>query len=308
MRRDMSVATKTRGLSKKVLLASNIVLSLFFGIFLSQSALAICEIEGQRVISSRRTPPDMQEFPSGNPAPSSTAEFENAKKKAIPGNDYYNQIVANIGLYRSGSSYSPGYSQSFIESLGAFKNCLADEYEKLKLEIDARSAKSEKSPKKGPPPGSSQSEDGLKGQRKPGDQNEKSIAYGPNRKKSCLRSGMSADGYITYTNVCKVAVEFGYCNVFGKDEHDGTVCKPADSAFSRTKVNYITQSGGLAPGRTHTMAYRYEKGQTTFMVACPQEKKDGGFPLIESFDTPEVTSVSKAASACWHFVYKDNTK
>jgi hypothetical protein len=123
----------------------------------------------------------------------------------------------------------------------------------------------------------------------------KIIVYGPNRK-SCLKHGMTKDGYITYTNVCKTTVEFGYCNVLPANENDGTTCRASQSAFSRTQVNYVTQSGGLGPGQTHTFAYRYPRGQTVFMVACPDS-----FALIESFDSAQITTTSKASASCWRF-------
>lgn len=123
----------------------------------------------------------------------------------------------------------------------------------------------------------------------------KGLAYGPNQGE-CLKRGMTSDGYITYTNVCGASVTVGYCNVVpAKGAHDGTVCRPHDSEFSRTGKTYVTQGLGLAPGATHRMAYRYDT-QSTFIVACV-----GGQPLIESFDTTTITTGSKARTACWRF-------
>lgn len=123
----------------------------------------------------------------------------------------------------------------------------------------------------------------------------KGLAYGPNQDE-CLKRGATSDGYITYTNVCGASVTVGYCNVVpAKGAHDGTVCRPHDSEFSRTGKTYVTQGLGLAPGATHRMAYRYDT-QSTFIVACV-----GGQPLIESFDTTTITTGSKARTACWRF-------
>lgn len=123
----------------------------------------------------------------------------------------------------------------------------------------------------------------------------KGLAYGPNQGE-CLKRGMTSEGYITYTNVCGASVTVGYCNVVpAKGAHDGTVCRPHDSEFSRTGKTYVTQGLGLAPGATHRMAYRYDT-QSTFIVACV-----GGQPLIESFDTTTITTGSKARTACWRF-------
>jgi hypothetical protein len=129
--------------------------------------------------------------------------------------------------------------------------------------------------------------------------NERMIAYGPNRQ-SCLKHGMTATGYITYTNVCKTTVEFGYCNVIAKDENDTTICRPTASSFSRSSVNYVAQGGALKPGETHTFAYRYPRGQIVFMVACPNS-----FALIETFDSKDITPTSKAGAACWRYVDKN---
>lgn len=123
----------------------------------------------------------------------------------------------------------------------------------------------------------------------------KGLVYGPNQGE-CLKRGMTSEGYITYTNVCGASVTVGYCNVVpAKGAHDGTVCRPHDSEFSRTGKTYVTQGLGLAPGATHRMAYRYDT-QSTFIVACV-----GGQPLIESFDTTTITTGSKARTACWRF-------
>lgn len=123
----------------------------------------------------------------------------------------------------------------------------------------------------------------------------KGLAYGPNQGE-CLKRGATSDGYITYTNVCGASVSVGYCNVVpAKGAHDGTVCRPHDSEFSRTGKTYVTQGLGLAPGATHRLAYRYDT-QSTFIVACV-----GGQPLIESFDTATITTGSKARTACWRF-------
>lgn len=121
------------------------------------------------------------------------------------------------------------------------------------------------------------------------------LVYGPNQSE-CLKQGRTADGYITYTNVCKASVAVGYCNVYAtKGQKDGTVCTSHDSEFSRTKRTYVAQGLGLAPGATHRLAYRYDT-QATFIVACV-----GGQPLIESFDTNQISAGSKARTACWRF-------
>lgn len=121
------------------------------------------------------------------------------------------------------------------------------------------------------------------------------LVYGPNQSE-CLKQGRTADGYITYTNTCKASVAVGYCNVYAaKGQKDGTVCASHNSEFSRTKRTYVTQDLGLAPGATHRLAYRYDT-QATFIVACV-----GGQPLIESFDTNQISVGSKARTACWRF-------
>ncbi|MCZ8396820.1 hypothetical protein [Achromobacter ruhlandii] len=121
------------------------------------------------------------------------------------------------------------------------------------------------------------------------------LVYGPNQSE-CLKQGRTADGYITYTNTCKASVAVGYCNVYAaKGQRDGTVCASHNSEFSRTKRTYVTQDLGLAPGATHRLAYRYDT-QATFIVACV-----GGQPLIESFDTNQISVGSKARTACWRF-------
>ena len=129
---------------------------------------------------------------------------------------------------------------------------------------------------------------------KPGSES-KALVYGPNQSE-CLKRGQTADGYITYTNVCKASVAVGYCNVYAtKGQKDGTVCTSRSSEFFFFLRTYITQDLGLAPGATHRLAYRYDT-QATFIVACA-----GGQPLIESFDTSQISAVSKARKACWRF-------
>lgn len=139
--------------------------------------------------------------------------------------------------------------------------------------------------------------DQQSGNQRTGPDNQ--IVYGPNQK-TCLKRGMSTDGRITYTNQCKERVAFGYCNLNAKDVHDGSVCKARDSEFSRTGHTYVSQEVGLEPGATHELAYRY-KSQTVFAVACINS-----LPLIESFNTPQITMTSKFQSACWRF--KNNKK
>lgn len=126
-------------------------------------------------------------------------------------------------------------------------------------------------------------------------QGTQALAYGPNRS-DCLKRGQTSDGYITYTNICKVPVAVGYCNVYAANgQRDGTVCQSRGSEFSRTKRTYVTQGLGLEPGATHRLAYRYAT-QSTFIVACID-----GQPLIESFDSSQISAGSKAQTACWRF-------
>ena len=132
---------------------------------------------------------------------------------------------------------------------------------------------------------------------------DEGIVYFPSDTK-CLRRGVTKDGYETYTNTCSTTIKFGYCHVHPRDENDITGCKAESSTFSRSGYNYITQAGGLEPGRTHTKGYAYEGAQVTFLVAC----RAGRSPLIESFNSKKITAASKANMSCWAFSNTKNAK
>lgn len=164
----------------------------------------------------------------------------------------------------------------------AFQKCVLAAYDKEKNAINVKTIDS----------GSDKSSE-----------DNKNIAYFPSDKK-CLRRSVNKDGYETYTNTCSTTIKFGYCHVHPRDENDITGCKAESSTFSRSGYNYITQAGGLEPGRTHTKGYAYEGTQVTFLVAC----RAGRSPLIESFNSKKITAASKANMSCWAFSNTKNAK
>ncbi|QNB09257.1 hypothetical protein G5S34_22555 [Herbaspirillum frisingense] len=111
----------------------------------------------------------------------------------------------------------------------------------------------------------------------------------------CAKLSYDDEGHQVITNVCNVRVTFGYCHSEKQEENDITLCKASESTFSRTKRNYITQGGVIAPGESH--AKRPTKvSRAMFLVICKQ-----GQPLIESFNTNPITSNSRAKYTCWDF-------